>query len=196
EVAGQTLWFKPPEEEEELLSVAEAKSLGVPYGTTKKEAAAMGLTPGADRGIAEAIADMSVQLRSVAQDGLVSQEDYDRAKEAWQGEGLSSNDFDKEFSYLLKDTTRTRSDTQIKEKIENDYRAGKTKEDIAIEIDGGKETSQADKDRAKELLDEMISDELNEYLEKVRSEPDKYKIKDDGIYEVKKWWPDKKVYEF
>ncbi|MDD2904129.1 MAG: hypothetical protein PHU44_17015, partial [Syntrophales bacterium] len=46
EVAGQTLWFKPPEEEEELLSVAEAKSLGVPYGTTRKEAAAMGKIPG------------------------------------------------------------------------------------------------------------------------------------------------------
>jgi hypothetical protein len=45
EVGGQTLWFKPPAEEEEILSVAEAKSLGVPYGTTRGEAVAMGLTP-------------------------------------------------------------------------------------------------------------------------------------------------------
>ncbi len=40
----ERVYWKPAEEE--LLSVAEAKSLGVPYGTTRKEAAAMGKIPG------------------------------------------------------------------------------------------------------------------------------------------------------
>jgi len=41
---------------DEILSVSEAKSLGVPYGTTKKEAIAMGLTPiGVDTVITQSV---------------------------------------------------------------------------------------------------------------------------------------------
>ncbi|KKL50709.1 hypothetical protein LCGC14_2302770, partial [marine sediment metagenome] len=45
EMLKRFLW--PKEEGDELLSVSEAKSLGVPYGTTKSQAAAMGITPAA-----------------------------------------------------------------------------------------------------------------------------------------------------
>lgn len=45
EVGGKTLWFKPPTDDK-LLTVAEAKSLGVPFGTTRSQAAAMGIVPG------------------------------------------------------------------------------------------------------------------------------------------------------
>ena len=51
EVGGKTLSFVAPQDGEEMLSVAEAKSLGVPFGTTK--GGAFGETPGtgSNRGV-------------------------------------------------------------------------------------------------------------------------------------------------
>jgi len=43
----QEAFAEPEIEAPDLLSVAEAKSLGVPYGTTSQEATEMGITPGA-----------------------------------------------------------------------------------------------------------------------------------------------------
>lgn len=54
--------------DDELLSVSDAKALGVPYGTTKKEAAAMGLTPGSDEDEVENFSD--AQKQAIAQAGL------------------------------------------------------------------------------------------------------------------------------
>lgn len=44
EIGGKTLAFVPPDDNAELLSPSEAKTLGVPYGTTK--GGAFGVTPG------------------------------------------------------------------------------------------------------------------------------------------------------
>jgi len=51
DVGGKTLSFVAPQDGEEMLSVAEAKSLGVPFGTTK--GGAFGVTPGtgSNRGV-------------------------------------------------------------------------------------------------------------------------------------------------
>lgn len=56
----------------------------------------------------------------------------------------------------------------------------------------GTKTAKTGKEKAEELL----YAEMNRWLEKAKAEPNKYVIKADGIYEVKRFWPDKKVFSF
>ena len=94
------------------------------------------------------------------------------------------------------ETQRTMSDIEIRNYIRDFYKKAYTKNDLTISFQGDKDTTQADKDRALEILNEMIPDEMNEWLKKAQANPDEYKIKDDGIYEVRGAWFDKKVYSF
>lgn len=91
---------------------------------------------------------------------------------------------------------RTWSDINIKSYISDSYKAGSSREDIKSSIEFDEKMSAFDKKEAIKKLSDMIPNELNNWLKKVSSQPDKYKIEDDGVYEIKKWWKDKKVYSF
>jgi hypothetical protein len=69
------LWFKPPAEEEEILSVAEAKSLGVPYGTTKKEA--YGMTPSEETKTTSLWKDLTPTTKEDVISWMTEQEGFD-----------------------------------------------------------------------------------------------------------------------
>lgn len=117
-----------------------------------------------------------------------------------QGDALSDSELK---NYLearavptAKDMKRTKTDIELTGIIVDGYKNGSTREDLMVEIQRGTESSQSDKDRAIELVSELIPDDLNNWLKKVNSDPDKYEIKDDGIYELIRFWPDKRVYTF
>ena len=94
------------------------------------------------------------------------------------------------------ETERTWADSKIKDTIKTSYESGYPKSDILITIEGS-DMTQVDKDRAKEILDELVSDEMDEWLKKVQSDPDEYRVSEKGIYEIRYGWlPDKKVYTF
>jgi len=102
----------------------------------------------------------------------------------------------------VEDTKRTQTDSELKGLITSNFKEDEmTKEDIIIDINRGTETSQTDKDRALELVEELIPNELNNLLKKVKSEPDKYELRKDGIYRDRGFWtlsPQRweKVYSF
>ncbi len=96
---------------------------------------------------------------------------------------------------IEKEEKRTWPDTKIKDRIESSYKEGYTREDIITTFEGTN-MSEADKKRAEELVKEVISDELDKWLKKAQDEPDKYKVNDKGIREVKKWLPDQYRYKF
>ena len=87
----------------------------------------------------------------------------------------------KETKEEEKKTKRTQPDVDIKELIQSLYENGRTKKDIITEIGGDRDYSEADKKRATELVDEMISDESDKWLKKAQDEPDKYVVEKEGV---------------
>jgi len=88
----------PEAEEAEYLSVEESKKLGVPYGTTKAQARAQGITIEEEITEKDAKDDMKKQLMIVrGTDGYISPESYKKAKEAWFQAGYSKDKFDEYF---------------------------------------------------------------------------------------------------
>lgn len=179
----ETLGMFAPEEEE-LLSVSEAKSLGVPYGTTRQEAIAMGLVPGVVAEEEELLTVSEAEKlglpygttrKEAVEKGIIPEKEP-TAKETEQAykAGLLA---DKTEGMSYEDARAIYSAYVSKDWIDWVYE----RKEIKTE---------------KEKAQEALYKEMNEWLEKVKAEPDKYKIRAEGIYEVKKFWPDKKVYGF
>jgi hypothetical protein len=97
-----------------LLSVAEAKSLGVPYGTTQAEAATMTITPGTkSSGTGSSAATKKQQgtndensvynflSGSAGSDGYVSPDDWRNALQAWISDGYPVTDFYSKFKQFI-----------------------------------------------------------------------------------------------
>lgn len=99
--------------EDKLLSVAEAKSLGVPYGTTQSQAAQKGIVQKTGSGnaddtpkkitVSEAtnLADQYLRPKRGAKDGFVSPEDFEAARQAWVDDGLDVNEFYSRFKKYI-----------------------------------------------------------------------------------------------
>ena len=89
-------------------------------------------------------------------------------------------------------------DERIKDIIKRYLKPGNIaiKEMIKSGFQRNKDFTEADKARALELTDQMIPDEMDEWLKRVREQPDKYYVKEDAVWEKVAWWRDKKVYSF
>lgn len=124
----------------------------------------------------------------------------DQEKRKLEQAGLSNAPRQEQLDYLYAkgEKERTMSDKEIKNKIAESYKNEYNKEEIKITLNKLNFT-QADKQRSLEILDE---------ISKFLDNPDKYYIKDDGIYEKRKTFlgikggmmdifaKDKKVYSF
>jgi len=196
-------WKKPDIEEEEVLSVSEAKALGVPYGTTKKMAQAMGITiketpTAADKKIVNE--DWMNEVSNLNPDAT-----YEELYSGIRGERADISESTikdwlerqgkKSVGTIKKETERTWPDTKIKSRVESSYKEGYTRNDIITTFEGTN-MSEADKKRASELVNEAISDEMNEWLQKSQDEPDKYVVEEEGVKELVKGWFDKWAYKF
>ena len=114
-VTDYTPGIKP--EEDKLLSVAEAKSLGVPFGTTESEAASMGLTPGSDdegddnpppevidaagANLQHGYEENGKRVGGAGVDGYVSPEDYNTGLEQWLDAGYTADSYYKNYKKFV-----------------------------------------------------------------------------------------------
>ena len=159
--SGGRTYVRPAEEG--LLSIAEAKTLGVPYGTTKQEAINMGITPttssssSGDKIVGGGITKANVELigdnllSQKGGDGFVSPDDYNLAKQDWVQAGGEPDEFDKKFAgrrdpdnnyYEVTGETFAKNEKEIWEYVEEDY----SKEAI---VDAG-----YDEDTVKKIIEE------------------------------------------
>lgn len=113
---------------DKLLSVAEAKSLGVPYGTTQAQAAKLGVTPTNSSvkktsptpspipkltatSLADAFKTGWQSEGYIQGNGKISSKDYKEAKAEWRNQGFTGSAFDQAMADLIdKSSTNWKQD--------------------------------------------------------------------------------------
>jgi len=106
-------WSKEQPGEVDMLSVAEAKSLGVPYGTTRAQAMGMGITPTTGGGDAQELSSIEnrllaskrgVKINKETQQSVPFEEDFvdlDTYLRERTTADISPSEFDDRFGYML-----------------------------------------------------------------------------------------------
>jgi hypothetical protein len=151
---GQEMIFKAPVQADELnehLSITEAKTLGVPYGTTKRQAMEMGITPayvGSGGGSStisttKRAADYTSRMSLLTgADGFISPDDYASFRKEWVDEGLNPTDFDNKMkgfrnpnnpNYITNKEVKYTATTiplEIRDELIENARAGASLDDL------------------------------------------------------------------
>lgn len=116
-------------------------------------------------------------------------------------EYLTDSDIKSIVSQGTQETAREFSDEQIMATVNFYAKPTKikdvlTREEILRQMEANTKLTPADKARTKEIINQTITDEMNNLFKKIKDSPDKYKIKSDGIYRVHPFWPDSKVLSY
>jgi hypothetical protein len=206
-------------DENKLLSPSEAATLAVPYGTTRKQAAAMGITPERWKGKGgKGLEEGNLIIKTP--DG----KQYDIGTVAGLKQLKAENPdytYADLYSFMDENTKLTTGaiknllieagykETETKQiptkeafiQVFQQYKnAGWLKEETTRQfmsenkIDLEENLSSVVKEA---LLETFASPEEQQWRQKALANPNKYKIVEgEGIYEIKKWWPNKLVYSF
>ena len=95
-----------------------------------------------------------------------------------------------------KQTERNYDDDEIKDGLRTNIMSGISKKEMKSDMLDASGMSQADKDRGIELLNETVDEKLEELLKEISKKPNKYKIENNKIYQIRNNWFDKEVYTF